>query len=159
MPKVGLIFLLIGLVATQAVEARGERHKPTERVPENWVHDYDYQSDFESYLKEKAAEGKKLGKPVYLYMYADWCSDCKNFRIRAEKGSLKELLDSRMIVMLDFDYINLRKQRGLFYVPALVKLRSNGTLGSYIHPEFSMGGTRSQLNRALKGFFDENDDT
>ena len=153
-----LVVLIIIALAVPMV-ARGGQHSPTNRIPEGWVHDYDYTFDLHQYLKGKADLGKELGKPVYVYLYADWCDDCRRFRKRARSGGFKELFDERLVLMLDFDFLNsfLKRKFRLEYVPVLVKVHANGSLGAHICPDFNAEGPRSHSLRPLRQFFDEHD--
>ncbi|NOZ09640.1 MAG: DUF255 domain-containing protein [Gammaproteobacteria bacterium] len=82
-----------------------------------------------SYGKETYDEAKKLDRPLFVLIYADWCKWCKKFEKETlETPELMELLQSKYIpVAIDNDkQPQLAKQLGAKLVPTVVLITPDG---------------------------------
>lgn len=155
-------FLAVSLLLiTLGSHADGRESEPrqTERIPQGWATDYDYLEPIIQYLGRKYAESQNQGRSLYLYLYADRVSPCREFRARARRGQLDEFFEQRSVVMLDFEYINgqLPRTERFMNAPVLMSVNADGSPNSYMYPGFYLDGPRIRLKKALGEFFEEND--
>jgi len=75
------------------------------------------------------AKARKSGKPVYVFVFADWCNWCKKFETEAlETPTIRALIEKEFVpVAIDFTkFPDLAKQVGTIGVPTNVLYTPEG---------------------------------
>lgn len=99
----------------------------------SWAGEWQYREEskiaWRDYNAAAFAEAKISGKPLYVFIYADWCHWCKKFEIETlETDSIRTLLEKETIpVAIDFvKQPDLARRLGTVLVPTNILMTSDG---------------------------------
>lgn len=113
-----LVTLIVGCAAKPVIS------------PDRWIEDYDYEQDFDVYLKSKFDEAISINRVPYAYVYADWCIPCVRLRNRSRTNpEFAKLFVETQIILLNYDEL-LRVKDAPRYrgVPLIIPIKFDGTL-------------------------------
>lgn len=136
------------------------RISPPEIVPDGWLSDYDYQSNFGAYLNDKYQEALNSGKNTYVYLYADWNKTCRAFRKSAGRKDYAELFLDTEIIMLDYNFFRRKFDVRIRNLPMIVKVNENGALGpESINPASNKNDHPKRAYYKLEKFLKSNEES
>ena len=136
-----------------------------EIVPVGWVTDYDYETNPLEYLRRQYEKAKAEGSYLYVFFYVE--GGRKGRRIRRQIvhwPTLQQVFEGHRIVMMEVTRINCiveaatNRSGPIDFAPLLVKVNSDGSLGSGIDPDSWYEAPLSVTIRNLQQFFDRNDE-
>ena len=140
-------------------DASSGRISPPEIVPDGWLSDYDYQSNFGAYLSGKYQEAMNSGKNTYVYLYADWLETCRAFRKFAGRKDYAKLFLDIEIIMLDYSFFRQEFDTRIRNLPLIVKVNKNGVLGpESINPTSNKNDHPKRAYYKLEKFFNSNEE-
>ncbi|MDP2142463.1 MAG: thioredoxin family protein [Gammaproteobacteria bacterium] len=100
--------------------------------PDRWVEDYDYEQDFNGYLKAKFDEAVVQERVPYIYIYANWCPPCVRLRRESQTNpEFDKLFVETQIVLLNYDKLKgVENTPNYGGVPLIIPIEKDGALAS-----------------------------
>ena len=136
--------------------AYAQKRKPAapQFVPNYWHQDYDYEVKFEQYLNEKFLSAKSQNKGIYLYLYADWLENCREFRKDANRAPLTKLFEDNDIIMIEYNYFKRKFNMKAVHLPMIIKVNENSVFGpETIYPVTKPNAHPRKVFHKLRKFF------
>lgn len=129
--------ILLALTLSFVAHASAKEYSPR-IVPKGWVDDYEFKRPLKSYLKEKYAKAKSLGKDAYVYIYSEKSINCRKVRKLMKRDKVKEAFSPAYMVMLDYSHlernldssIKIDARKGSWQ-SIIINVNEDGTLGDH----------------------------
>ncbi|MBL4681559.1 MAG: hypothetical protein JKY88_12660 [Pseudomonadales bacterium] len=138
--------------------AHAQKRKPAlpKFAPKHWHHDYDYKVKFEEYLNEKFLSAQSKNKGIYIYLYADWLENCREFRKAANRPPLTALFKDNDIIMVEYNFFKRKFNMKAVHLPMIMKVNENSKFGpETVYPVAKANDHPRKVYHKLRKFFSQ----
>ncbi|MFT7687227.1 MAG: hypothetical protein ACI9FB_002579 [Candidatus Azotimanducaceae bacterium] len=143
-------------LAEMAEDANRGKPKLPFLVPTGWYQDYDYESPIGAYLNRVLEISAKEDKNTYIYLYADWLENCREFRKKADKFPYKSLFEKNNIILIEYNFFKRKFNMTSRNLPMIIKVNEGGKLGpETINPVLKANQHPKKTFYKLQKFFEE----